>query len=167
MRNVAKLGVLTTLILGAPAPTAQALTPSAPRACADSGVAAAADSLASRFDDHQFVFIGSTHGDLKIEQFLMCLVTRPAFTARATDIVVEWASGAHQQLIDRSTLALDSIADHGLVPIWLDTDSPTLWTTLPQVREFVHTLKDVNRTLPPSRRIRLIGGNEIIPWASI
>src|SRR5215203_635282 len=136
-------------------------------ACIDEATAVSADSLATRFDRHQFLFIGSTHGDLKIEQFLMCLVSRPAFTHRATDIVVEWASGAHQQLIDRATLALGAIADNGLVPIWLDTDSPTLWTTLPQVREFVHTLKEVNRTLPPSRRIRLIGGNEVIPWASI
>ena len=167
MRRLAKLAVLATMVLGATRGSAQSPSPGAPRACGDSRVAAAADSLASRFDDHQFVFIGSTHGDLKIEQFLTCLVTRPAFASRATDIVVEWASGAHQQLLDRYTLALDSIADRSLMPMWLDTDSPTLWATLPQVREFVHTLKAVNHTLPLSKRIRLIGGNEVIPWAGI
>jgi hypothetical protein len=130
-------------------------------------MAAAADSLSARFDDHQLVFIGSTHGDLKIAQFLMCLIGRPAFTRRATDILVEWASGADQLLIDRYILALDSVPSDSLASIWLDTDSPTLWVTLPQVREFVHTLRDVNRSLLPAKRIRLIGGNEVIPWARV
>lgn len=130
-------------------------------------MASTADSLAARFDTHQFVFIGSTHGDLKIERFLTCLVSRPAFTQRATDIVVEWASSGHQRLLDRYVLALDPIPDDSLAPIWLDTDSPTLWTTLPQLREFLHVLRDVNRTLPSASRIRLIGGNEGIDWTKV
>lgn len=34
-----------------------------------SAAAATADALAAKFDEHQFIFIGSTHGDLKIEKF--------------------------------------------------------------------------------------------------
>jgi hypothetical protein len=45
--------------------------------------------MAAKFEDHQFVFIGSTHGDLKIEQFLMFLISRPAFKQLVIDIVVE------------------------------------------------------------------------------
>jgi hypothetical protein len=36
---------------------------------------------------------------LKIEQFLACLVTRPAFQQRVTNIVTEWASSGQQSLI--------------------------------------------------------------------
>ena len=154
-------------VLSAATGAAQSSSTSPPSTCRDSGTAAVADSLSARFDHHQFVFIGSTHGDLKIEQFLMCLVSRTTFTQRATDILVEWASGAHQRLIDRYVLSLDSIASDSLERIWLDTDSPTLWATLPQVREFVHALRDVNRSLPATKRIRLIGGNEVIPWARV
>jgi hypothetical protein len=137
------------------------------RLCADSAIRAPADSLAARFDAHQFVFIGSTHGDLKIEQFLGCLITRPTFTRRVTDIVVEWAGSGQQRLIDRYILALEPIPEDSLAPIWLDTDAPTLWTTLPQVRQTMRTLRDVNSTLPAAKRIRLLGGNDGVDWTKV
>lgn len=139
----------------------------APGQCFSPAAAAAADALAAKFDDHQFVFIGSTHGDAKIDEFLMCLVSRPAFKQRVTDIVVEWASSGQQRLLDRYLLTLDTVSVADLAPIWLDTDSPTLWTTLPNVRQFVETLREVNKTLPAAKRIRLVGGNEGIDWAKV
>jgi len=135
--------------------------------CVDEATATAADSLAAKFDDHQFVFIGSTHGDAKIEEFLSCLVSRPSFTQRVTDIVEEQVSSAHQALLDRYMLALDQMPPDSLSAIWFDTDGPTLWTTLPQVRGFLETLRQVNGTLPPARRIRLVGGNEGIDWSKV
>src|SRR5262245_23432024 len=135
--------------------------------CGDEARAATADALAATFDDHPFVFIGSTHGDLKIEEFLACLVSRPAFTQRVTDIVSELISSAHQQLLDRYLLALEAVPDGDLTSIWFDTDGPTLWTTLPQVRRFLQTLREVNGKLPAARRIRLVGGNEGIDWPRV
>ena len=139
----------------------------APKRCANAAAAATADALAEKFDDHQFIFIGSTHGDRKIEEFLMCLVTRPAFQQRATDVVVESASSAHQNLLDRYVLTLDQIAADDLAPIWLDTDHPTMWATLPHVRQFVETLRDVNRTVPLAKRVRLVGGNDRTDWSKV
>src|SRR5574341_134891 len=131
-----------------------------PGRCFSPATAAAADALAAKFAERQFVFIGSTHGDAKIDEFLMCLVSRPAFMRLVTDIVVEWASSSQQRLLDRYILTLDEVPVADLAPIWLDTDSPTLWTTLPNVRQFVETLRAVNKTLPAAKRIRLVGGNE-------
>ena len=132
-----------------------------------SAAASAADELAKQFDQHQFVFIGSTHGDLKIEQFLACLVTRPAFRERVTDVVTEWASSGQQRLIDRYILNLEELSMDDLAPIWFDTDAPTMWTTLPQVRETLKALHDVNKTLPAAKRIRLVGGNDPTDWSKI
>ena len=145
----------------------QSLGGSAP-SCAP-GAAAAADSLAVRFDDHQFVLIGSTHGDAKIDEFLMCLVSRPAFTQRVTDIVAEWASSApeRQRLLDRHLLLLEDVTQDELSWVFLDTDAPTMWTTLPNVRQFVATLRDVNKTLPSAKRIRLVGGSDPTEWAKV
>ena len=95
------------------------------RCSSASAAASAADELAKQFDRHQFVFIGSTHGDLKIEQFLACVVTRAAFRERVTDIVTEWASSGQQRLIDRYVLRLEEISMEDLAPIWFDTDAPT------------------------------------------
>ena len=158
------LSGLTPLMFSARAEQSETASP---KRCGSPALSATADALAAKFDDHQFVFIGSTHGDAKIEEFLACLVTRPAFQRRATDIVTEWASSGQQQLLDRYVLKLDPAPAGGLDPIFLDNDSPTLWTTLSQVRQTIDTLREVNRTLPPEKRIRLIGGNEGIDWARI
>jgi hypothetical protein len=159
--------VLATIALSESGTEANLASTTAPNWCTSPASAAAADALAAKFDDHQFVFIGSTHGDLKIEEFLMCLVSRPAFTQRVTEIVVEWAGSGHQPLIDRYILALDAIPVDSLAPIWFDTDTPTMWTTLPQVRRFVEALREVNRTLPFEKRIRLIGGNDGTDWTKV
>lgn len=148
-------------------PEANQASKPVPDRCASVAASAAADALAAKFDDHQFIFIGSTHGDLKIEQFLMCVITRPAFQQRATDIVVEWAGSGQQRLIDRYILTLDEIAPSDLAPIWLDTDHPTMWASLPQVRQFAETLREVNRTLPSAKRIRLVGGSEGVDWSKV
>ena len=147
--------------------TALALNAQAATLCRSPGAAATADALAAKFDEHQFVFMGSTHGDFKIDEFLMCLVSRPAFRQRVTDIVVEWAGSGQQRLIDRYILSLDDLAVEDLAPIWFDTDAPTMWTTLPSVRQFVATLRDVNKTLPAAKRIRLVGGNQGVDWTKV
>jgi hypothetical protein len=69
---------LMTIVLAGSATGAEQSAMRGQNPCIDEASAATADSLAAKFDDHQFVFIGSTHGDLKIEEFLMCLVSRPS-----------------------------------------------------------------------------------------
>ena len=138
-----------------------------PNPCSSTAAAATADALAAKFDDHQFIFIGSTHGDRKIEEFLMCLVSRPAFQQRATDIIVESAGSGQQRLLDRYIVTLEEMAADDLTPIWFDTDYPKMWATLPQVRQFAQTLREVNRTLPPAKRIRLVGGNDGVDWSKV
>jgi len=140
---------------------------SGPDLCAAAGASSTADQLASQFDKHQFVFIGSTHGDAKIEEFLRCVISRPAFQQRATDVLVEWASSAHQRLLDRYLLALEDIPADELAPIWFDTDYPKLWATLPQIRQFLQTLRAVNQTVPVAKRIRVVAGNEGIDWTRV
>lgn len=137
--------------------------------CPNPAAATAADALAAKFDTHQFVLIGSTHGDAKIEEFLMCLVSRPSFQQKGTDIVVEWASSsaANQRLLDRYVLSLEEIRADDLGPIWLDTDHPSMWASLSQVRQTVETLRAVNKTLPAAKRIRLIGGSDGVDWSKV
>jgi len=135
--------------------------------CQTPATAQVADAVATQFDKHQFVLIHGTHGTAKIDEFLICLLSRPAFTSRATDIVAEWASCAQQPLLDRYLLTLDTVAAADLIPIWFDTDTPEMWTTLPTLRQLVVTLRHANTALPLAKRIRLVGGNEGIHWAKV
>src|SRR5947208_17071994 len=78
-------------------------------ACGSSQLAAAADSVAASFDKHGFVFISSTHGSKKPHDFLMCLLSQPAFQQRVTDILVEWANPVHQSEIDRYLFHIEQV----------------------------------------------------------
>src|SRR5689334_252830 len=120
-------------------------------------------------ETRRFVFISGTHGNPKIDMFLVCLLSRPAFNEHVTDIVAEWASSAprRQRLLDRYLLVLDAMASDSLAPVLLDTDTPTLWRMLPNLRTFLEALRAVNGTLQPAKRIRLLAGNEGIQWEKV
>lgn len=136
-------------------------------ACRSAAVAAVADSVADRFRLNRFVFIGSTHGGVKRHQLLLCLLSRPAFQARVTDIIVEFASGAHQELLDRYLLDLQELPPASLRALAFDTDHPPLFATIPQVPEFLQAVRAVNERVELARRVRVLGGSETADWSTV
>ena len=102
-------------------------------ACASPALGAVADRVAEAFDEHPFVFLGSTHGSAKIHNFLLCLLSRRAFQQRARDVLVEFANPVHQRLMDRYLLALEAVPEDSLQQAWFDTGYPQLWMSLPQI----------------------------------
>jgi len=131
------------------------------------GYAAVADSVAAQFDRHQFVFMGSTHGWKKQHDFQLCLLSRPEFQRRVSDVLVEWGSPVYQDLVDRYLLKLEPIPIDSLAKVWLNTDAPDLWGRLTLMPSFYETVRAINTRLAPDRRIRIIGGNEPINWANV
>lgn len=135
--------------------------------CSSPALAEVADSVAAAFDTHRFVFIGSTHGGKKSHDFLLCLLSRPAFQRRATDVLVEWGNPVHQALVDRYLLTLDPVPLDSLRPVWVDTDAPQLWGRLPLIPELYEAVRSINGGLDPARRIRVLGGCEPIDWSAV
>lgn len=136
-------------------------------ACGSSQLATVADSVAASFDKHQFVFISSTHGSKKPHDFLLCLLSRPSFQQRVTDILVEWANPVHQTVIDRYLLKLEQVPDDSLRQAWFDTERPQLWARLPQIPEFYARVRAINSNLEPAKRIRVLGGCEPVNWVVV
>lgn len=131
------------------------------------GQAAVADSVATQFDTHQFVFMGSTHGWKKQHDFQLCLISRPAFQKRVTDVMVEWGNPVYQNLVDRYLLTLEPIPIDSLAPVWVNTDAPDLWGRLTLMPAFYQAVRAINEHLEPARRIRVIGGCEPIDWSKV
>lgn len=129
--------------------------------------AAVADSVAAQFDTHQFVFMGSTHGWRKQHDFQLCLLSRPAFQRRVTDVMVEWANPVYQNLVDRYLLKLQPIPIDSLAIVWLNTDAPDLRGRLTLMPAFYAAVRAMNEHLEPARRIRVVGGNEPIDWSKV
>lgn len=136
-------------------------------ACPSPALAEVADRVAAAFDTHRFVFIGSTHGGEKPHDFLLCLLSRPAFQRRVTDVLVEWGNPVHQTLVDRYLLKLDLVPLDSLRPVWVDTDAPQLWGRLPLIPELYEAVRSINSGLDPGRRIRVLGGCEPIDWSAV
>jgi hypothetical protein len=160
-RYIATCAVLAVSVAGA------IRSPVAQEAFCPPGYGAVADSVAAQFDTHQFVFMGSTHGWKKQHDFQLCLLSRPAFQRRATDVMVEWANPVHQSLVDRYLLKLEPMPIESLAPVWIDTDAPDLWGRLTLMPAFYETVRAINEHLEPARRIRVIGGNEPIDWSRV
>lgn len=130
LKNIGAARALAVMVLLVPS-NARAVDQPVTPACSSNVIAAVADSVAVAFDAHQFIFIGSTHGGKKSQDFLLCVLSRPSFQRRATDVLVEWANPVHQAQIDRYLLRLDTIPPELLSRAWLDTDAPQLWGRLP------------------------------------
>src|SRR5262245_1432578 len=134
---------------------------------ASTAMEAVADEVAATFDEHRFIFLGSTHGDAKIHEFLLCLLSRPAFQRRVADVLVEWANPLHQELVDRYLLKLEPVPEVELGAVWFDTDYPPLWARLPQIPQFYAAVRTINQGLEPARRIRVLGGCEPVDWSGV
>src|SRR5262245_23777916 len=134
---------------------------------ASTAMEAVADEVAAAFDEHRFVFLGSTHGDAKIHEFLLCLLSRPALQRRVTELLVEWGNPAHQGLVDRYLLKLEQVPEDALRGVWFDTDYPPLWGRLPQIPQFYARVRAIDEGLEPERRIRVLGGCEPVEWSSV
>jgi hypothetical protein len=160
-RHTALVAVLALMAMRA-APSIQ----TSDRFC-PAGYAAVADSVAAQFDTHQFVFMGSTHGWKKQHDFQVCLLSRPAFQRRVTDVMVEWGNPVYQDLVDRYILRLEAIPIDSLAPVWVNTDAPELWGRLALMPAFYQAVRAINERLEPARRIRVIGGNEPIDWSRV
>ena len=160
-RCIAICAVFAVLVTGAVRPLL------AQDAFCPPGYAAVADSVAAQFDTHQFVFMGSTHGWKKQHDFQLCLLSRPAFQRRVTDVMVEWGNPVYQNLVDRYLLQLEPIPIDSLAPVWIDTDAPDLWGRLTLMPAFYEAVRKINEHLEPARRIRVIGGCEPIDWSKV
>src|SRR5687768_346714 len=156
---------LAVVLLSAPT-RAQSARGSA-ASCSSQEFARAADSVAAAFDTHQFVFIGSTHGGKKSHDFLLCLLSRPGFQRRVTDVLVEWGNPVHQAMVDDYLLKLRPVPVDSLRPVWVDTDAPQLWGRLPLIPEFYEAVRSINARPDPARRMRVIGGSEPIDWSRV
>ena len=155
------------LVSSSPIVPQKAETERADPACASPALADVADEVAATFDAHRFVFFCSTHGDAKIHEFLLCLLSRPAFQRRVTDVLVEWGNPFHQGLADRYLLTLEQVPEDALSGVWFDTDYPKLWARLPQIPQFYAGVRAINQGLEPARRIRVLGGCDPVDWSSV
>ena len=130
---------------------------------AEPSITGVVEPLLSAWERADLVCLGETHGRRLDGVLQRALVQHPAFAGTVDVVVLESASGVHQELLDRFILDGASLSREELQPIWRDAGRGAPWE-LPTVEELLRTIQDVNRALPRSQRVRVLGGAVPVPW---
>jgi hypothetical protein len=140
---------------GAPAPTPGQ----------ENGPVDAVQGIVGAFKHHPVVLIGEAHWLRQAGNFYVRLVRDPSFQETVQDIVVEFASRNKQPLIDRY-ISGEDIPIKDLRWIWRDTTKVISWES-PIYAELLAAVRDVNKNLPPARRLRVLASDTAIDWSKM
>jgi predicted alpha/beta superfamily hydrolase len=118
------------------------------------------------FDQFPIVALGEgSHLNLQGAAFRLSLIKDPRFSEKVDDIVVEFGTGAYQDVMDRY-IAGDEVAPDSLRRCWQETTQPFIWDA-PIYAEFFAAVRALNESLPEERRLRVLLGEPPIDWTRI
>jgi len=119
------------------------------------------------FETHSLVALGEgSHGNEQGHALRLRLIRDPRFAATVNDIVVEFGSARHQDVIDRFTRG-DEVADETLRQVWRNTTVANAGWDRPIYEEFFRAVRAVNASVPPARRVRVLLGDPPIDWDKV
>ena len=115
----------------------------------------AVQGVIGAFAKAPIVALADVHQDDVMAAFRLQLIRDPAFTAVGRDIAIEWGNARHQDILDRF-MAGDDVPLDTLRRVWRTQANRNGIFDSPVYEELVIAARDVNRTLPASRRLRLL-----------
>jgi hypothetical protein len=120
------------------------------------------------FQSYRVVALGEgAHGNEQGHAFRLALIRDPRFAALVNDIVVESGSARYQEFMDRFVQG-DAVPEAELLrAVRENTVTPTPAWDRPMYEETFRAVRDVNRSLPPERRLRILLGDPPIDWKEI
>ena len=117
------------------------------------------------FASHPVVALGEgPHGNEQGHAFRLALIRDPRFAALVNDIVIESGSARYQDVIDRFVRGED-VPEAALREVRENTVTPTPVWDRPIYDEMFRAVRDLNRSLPPDRRLRILLGDPPIDWS--
>lgn len=116
------------------------------------------------FRTHPLVALAEgEHWNQQSHAYRLALIRDPRFAAVVNDIVVEFGDARYQAVIDRF-IAGEDVPYSELRHVWEDTVAPNTVFDIPIYEEFYRAVRDVNRTLPADKRLRVLLGDPPIDW---
>ena len=124
----------------------------------------AVTSLLDLFATRPLIALGELHGLQEEADFIAAILHHPAFPATVQVIVVEFGNSRYQSIIDRFITG-EPIATRDLRLVWRDIFG---WGfDAPIYEQFFRTMRAINRTQPPTQRLRVLLGDPPIDWSQI
>ncbi|MBV9230349.1 MAG: hypothetical protein JOZ18_13645 [Chloroflexi bacterium] len=118
----------------------------------------AVEALLEQMEHFPLIALGEVHQLQEFYDFLTTLLYHPLLPEKITDIVVEFGNAHYQEIADRFLLTDQPVAKADLQQIWRTASGNILWDA-PVYEQFFVTMRAINWTLPPSRRLRVLLGD--------
>ena len=125
----------------------------------------AMDAIFSAFQTHPVVALGMSHRQQDEADFSLDLIRDPRFVKVVNDVVVECGNPLYQDAMDRYMRGEDVPLEQ-LQLFWRNTTQVGACDP-PQHKDLVDAVREINRRLPPKRRIRVLAGDPPIDWDKI
>jgi hypothetical protein len=124
-------------------------------------------TILNAFRTHPLVALSEgQHWNEQGHEFRMALIRDPRLSSVVNDIVLESGDARYQDVIDRF-IAGEEVPYDELRHVWEDTTmTNTVWD-VPIYEEFYRTVREVNRTLPRTKRFRVLLGDPPIDWTKV
>jgi hypothetical protein len=125
----------------------------------------ALDGLFRAFGSHPVVALGDPHGLAEQMDFYAAVARDPRFARDVGNVVVEFGASSQQPIIDRY-VAGETVPYVELRKVWNDTVG---WVPPPALVGFVKffaAVRDVNKTLPRDRQIKVWLGEPPLDWTA-
>ena len=123
------------------------------------------NSVVEAFDKYSIVMLGEVHWNLQQHRFIQELLRDRRLPGKIDDVAVEFGNSLYQPLIDRYVAGHDVPRD-SLQLAWRNTTQPLAWDRPIYVGVY-DAVREINRTLPASKRIRVIALDPPIEWRNI
>jgi hypothetical protein len=125
-------------------------------------------TIIDAFATHPVVALGEgPHGNEQGHAFRLALYRDPRFAAVVNDIVVESGSARYQDFMDRFVQGEAVPENELLQAVRENTVTPTPVWDRPMYDEMFRAVRDLNRSLPAERRLRILLGDPPIDWRDI
>jgi hypothetical protein len=123
------------------------------------------ESVTTAFDTYDLVAL-SAPGYEEGGAFWLALLRSPRFQTVVDDIVVEFGASRYQDVMDRFTSG-EPVAYDELEKAWQQTTQPHHVADPPMYERFFRAVRDINASLPPEHRLRVVLAEPPIDWSVI
>ena len=123
----------------------------------------AVDGVIGAMRAHQLVAISDPHGSAVSQAFIRQLLADPRFADVADDIVLEIGNARYQPLVD-DYVDGSAIDESALAEAWINT---TVANQISADVEWFRAVRQINRTRPAGRRMRILLGDPPIDWTKV
>jgi hypothetical protein len=123
-------------------------------------------AILAAFDTYRAVGIPAAHRMKDLDDFILSLIRNPALPNAVNDVVVECGNSLYQQP------ELDRYIAGGNVPLsearqaWRNTTQPMCGVSA-FYEELFPLVRQINRKLPPGKRLRVLAGDPPIDWRTV